>query len=441
MKLSVNEILGATRGKLLKGDNTAEKLSVSTDTRAITGEDIFLPLDGINFNGHDYLEEALKKGCKGYFIDKWHKPVEEPAGFVIAVEDTLSAYLEIAGYAGKKINPKVVAVTGSSGKTSAKEFISSVLSTSFITHKSALNHNNEIGLCRTLLSMPENCEYAVIEMGMRGLGEIALLSTYAEPDIAVITNIGHAHVGRLGSIENIAKAKCEITCRMKKNGVLIALEDELIKKYCDFAGKKIFLRENFKITGQEDSLTEFIYKETHYKIPVPGKYNVINSLFAIETGLLAGVPAESIQSGLLNYAPVGERGKVISLKNNIKLVLDCYNANPESVMASIDSVVSAYKDYKIILVLGDMAELGDNEEHLHREIGHFISKKPVHSLVTVGEKARLIAQTAGNKLNRQSFCNNKDAAGFLGENLEKNTVILFKASRNLKLEEIAGHLM
>ena len=424
MKLSIKEILESSRGEIIAEGNLSGKFSISTDTRTITENDIFLPLKGPNFDGHDYIKNAISKGCKGY----------------LSADDTLLAYLRIANYARRKINPHIVAITGSSGKTTTKEYISSVLSTSFITHKSALNHNNEIGLCQTLLSMPESCEYVVIEMGMRGPGEIELLSKYAEPDIAIITNVGTAHIGRLGSVKNIAKAKCEITSHLKKDGVLIAFEDDLIKNHCDFPGRKVFYGKEYKIISQQENLTEFEYKGEYYEIPASGIFNVYNAIAAIETGILAGISYEKIREGLLNYAPVGERGKVIDLGNNIKIVADCYNANPESVKASIDAVIETYENSGITLVIGDMAELGEYEEQMHREIGRFISGKPIKSLITVGEKAKFIADAADKHIDKKSFLTNAEASEFLKNNLESNSVVLLKASRCMKFEEIINSL-
>ena len=167
MKLPVKSLLKITNGKLIKGNNLSEGFLISTDTRKITSSDFFLPLIGPNFNGHDYIDQAINRNCRGYFIDKEHDPVNISVDYIISVENTLNAYLDIANYVRKKINPVVIGVTGSSGKTSTKELIASVLSIGFTTHKSILNHNNEIGLCQTILSMPEDTRYAVIEMGMR----------------------------------------------------------------------------------------------------------------------------------------------------------------------------------------------------------------------------------------------------------------------------------
>ena len=440
MKLSIKELLETSKGKLLSGETLTECFDISTDTRKINSSNIFLPLKGEFFDGHNFINDAVDNGCKAYFTEKGYD-IDKQADFIILVENTLDAYLNAARYIRRKINPTVIAITGSSGKTSTKEFIYSVLSTSFNTHKSYLNHNNEIGLCQTLLSMPESAKYLVIEMGMRGMGEIELLSKYSEPDIAVITNIGTAHIGRMGSIENIAEAKGEITRYLKNSGVFVAFDDDSIKKYCNWDGKKIFYGKDFEITQQEENLTGFSYKNEHFEIPIMGEYNVINALAAIEIGKLAGISYENIKKGLLNYTSVGDRGKIITLNNGAKIVVDCYNANPDSVKVSVNSVIKAYNGSKITLVLGDMAELGEHEEKFHREVGTFISGLAVNSLVTVGEKAKLIAQSAKNKnLHVKSFMNNTDAAEYLQNNMEKGSVLFFKASRCMKLEEIAEKL-
>jgi len=441
LKLTIKEILQITNGNLITGKDLSAKFHISTDTRTILNDDIFLPLVGENFDGHNFINKALERGCIAYITEK-NEPPSTSADFIISVKNTIEAYLSIARFVRRKINPKVIAVTGSSGKTTVKEFIYAVLSTSFNAHKSLLNHNNEIGLCQTILSMPESTDFAVIEMGMRGLGEIELLSKYAEPDIAVITNVGRAHLGRLKSIENIAAAKCEITAHLKKSGVFLAFDDDLIKKTSNWQGKTIFYGKEYELTCCEENLTGFIYKGEEYKIPVMGEYNVINAIAAIETGKIADISYENIKKGLLNYMPVGDRGKIIKLTNGIKLIVDCYNANPDSLKASINSVMQAYKNSKVVLVLGDMAELGDQEQGLHRETGTFISQYPVYSLITVGEKAKFIAESVKDtNIKVNSFLTNTEAANFLLNNLEKDSVLFFKASRCMKFEEISNILL
>ena len=444
MKFTIEEIIEATKGTIIQNKFNFGKVSISTDTRTIKEGDIFLPLCGENFDGHDFINQGLKQGCIGYFIDKKHYEQRgvyyNPSKIIIAVNSTTEAYLQLANYVRNKIKPVVVAVTGSSGKTTVKEMIASVLASDYITHKSILNHNNEIGLCQTLISMPENTEFVVTEMGMRAPGEIETLSKYAEPDFAVITNIGSAHIGRLGSLENIAKAKCEIIKHLKKGGTLIAQDDKLIRKYCRRKINKIYFGNDYEILEMTENSVRFLYRGEEYKLPVSGEFNVINSLAAIEIAKIAEISHKKICAGLLSYEPVGERGRIINIDNK-KIIADCYNANPDSMKAAIDSVISSYPDSKITLVLGEMAELGEYEEEFHREVGKFLSKKDFYQLITVGSKARLISDSVKNKKIKITACaNNQEALEFLRKNLCDNSVTLLKGSRCAKLEEIAEAL-
>lgn len=441
MKFTIDEIISAVNGEIIFNKCNFGKTGISTDSRTIKDDEIFLPLSGENFDGHDFINNALKQRAVGYFIDKKHidkvNRYYNPTRVVIAVEDTLLAYLQLANYVRDKVNPKVIAVTGSSGKTTVKEMIWAIFSGNYETYKSALNHNNEVGLCQTLTNIPENTEVLIVEMGMRGLGEIELLSKYAEPDFAVITNVGNAHIGKLGSLDNIAKAKCEIIKHLKKDGTLIAFDDELIKKHCRRKINKIFYGKNYKILKLNENSVEFEYEGNKYKIPVGGEHNVINALSVIEIGKLAGLSQKKIAEGLLKYQPIGERGKIVNIGKNIKIISDCYNANPESMKAAINAVFSTYPDSKITLVLGDMAELGEQENALHADIGNFLNGKDFYQLVTVGEKAKLIANSVKNK---KTYSNNQDAIDFLRNNLPQNSVVLLKGSRCMKLEEITEAL-
>ena len=198
--MKIKELIAATNAKVIKPIDENLDVNISTDTRTIKKGDFYLPLKGASFDGEKFITQALEKGAVGAFCTK--------DGGNLQVTDTLTAYLELANYRRKKLNFKVVAITGSSGKTTTKELVASTLSEKFKTFKTPLNHNNEIGFCQTIFETPDDTEVLVLEMGMRGLGEIELLSKYSEPDITIISNVGTAHIGRLGSRENIAKAKC-----------------------------------------------------------------------------------------------------------------------------------------------------------------------------------------------------------------------------------------
>ena len=203
------ELIEITGAKVLKDNGLNLDFTVSTDTRTISDKDIYLPLKGETFDGEAFIDKAVENGAKAYFTSQ--NRINDKADIVLKVKDTKEAYLKLAQYYRKKINPAVVGITGSAGKTTTKEMVYSVLSAKYKTHKTFSNHNNEIGFCQTVLSMPEDTQMLIVEMGMRGLGEIELITKYLNPDYAIVTNCGSAHVGRLGSLDNIAKAKCEIS--------------------------------------------------------------------------------------------------------------------------------------------------------------------------------------------------------------------------------------
>ncbi|MBQ8168066.1 UDP-N-acetylmuramoyl-tripeptide--D-alanyl-D-alanine ligase, partial [bacterium] len=233
-----DEIVKACGAKVLKSGGNAFEYCISTDTRKIKNGELYLPLKGANFDGEKFIQEALDKGAAGYFTTG--DDVCASAKCVFNVKDTLEAYLQLANFYKNKIAPIVIGITGSSGKTTTKEMVYAVVNEKFRTVKTFSNHNNEIGFCQTVFEMQPDTEVLIVEMGMRGLGEISLISKYAQPNFAVITNSGSAHVGRLGSLENIAKAKCEIAEFLKSEGAFIALNQDRIKNTVKYSGEKIY---------------------------------------------------------------------------------------------------------------------------------------------------------------------------------------------------------
>lgn len=435
MMFNSDEILKAAGAELVKNISQSDDFDISTDTRTIKKGELYLPLKGVSFDGEDFLDKAIESGAAGCFITKDYFP--ENAKIVFKVKDTLETYLRLANFYRNKKNPIVVAVTGSSGKTTTKEMIYSVLSEHFKAHKTLSNHNNEIGFCQTVLSMPEDCEVLIVEMGMRGFGEIELLSKYAEPDYAVITNAGSAHIGRLGSLDNIAKAKCEIVKYLKNDGVFIAQNNERIKKFAEFGGEKIYYSvDDVEVLERKPSYSKFVYKGKEYELNVEGDYNIENALSAINLAYKLQMSYDEVKKGLALYKPIEKRWEVQDIYG-YKIINDSYNANPDSMKAAVSAFVQLYENP--VIVLGDMGELGDSEIELHRQVGEYLSKVAPENckILTVGH----LAENIGIPLKKngyyvKNFKNNDETAEFILANINAGNTIFLKASRSMKFEEI-----
>ena len=428
------DLIRATGAKVLKDSGFDIDFNISTDTRTICNKDIYLPLKGETFDGEKFIDKALENSAKAYFTTS--DLVLDNADLVLKVSDTKDAYMKIAQFYLNRVNPIKVGITGSAGKTTTKEMVYSVLNYRFKTHKTFSNHNNEIGFCQTVLSMPDDTQMLIAEMGMRGLGEIYYITKYLEPDYAIITNCGSAHVGRLGSLDNIAIAKCEIADGLKQGGTFISLNQEIIKKHLKFNGDKIFYSmKDVEVLERKPSYSKFIYKDNTYELNVEGDYNIENSLSAINVGLKTGMTPEEIARGLKTYHPIEKRWEVEEIKG-YRFINDSYNANPESMKASVRAFIELYPNP--VVVLGDMGELGEDEKKYHTQVGEYLSgiNKYV-KYILVGKLAEYIGrplETAGFEV--KYFDNNEQAALYIVENLDKSNTIFLKASRSMKFEEI-----
>ena len=435
--MDLREIIGASGAEVIKNSDITGNISISTDTRTIKKGDIYLPLKGANFDGENFCEDAVNKGAIGCFVTQNDYPAG--AKVVLKVNDTLETYLKLANFFRRHLAPKVVMITGSSGKTTTKELVYSVLSQKYNAVKTLSNHNNEIGLCQTIFSCTDDTQALVLEAGMRASGEIELLSKYAQPDYAIITNAGSAHIGRLGSLDNIAKAKCEITEYLNPSGCLISHDNERLRKFNNYQGEKIFYSlKDVKILAQSANYSKFVYKNQEYELSVGGEFNIENSISAIEVGYKLGLSYDEINKGLLSYKPIEKRWEIEKVCG-FNVINDSYNANPESTLASVKSFLNLYENP--VVVLGDMGELGENEADLHFKLGESISKIASKNVlfVTVGALSRNTAK-ALNGFEVKSFDNNMEAGNFLKENVQQSANVFFKASRAMKFEEIIDFL-
>lgn len=424
---------------------------VSTDSRNIQAGNLFIPLIGENFNGHQFVEKAFENGA---VASLWsiHEPNPPKDKEIIYVEDTLLALQKLAEEYLRKVNPTVIGITGSNGKTTTKDLVASVLSTKYRVHKTKGNFNNHIGLPLTILSMPEETEVAVLEMGMSARGEIERLSAIAKPDIAIITNIGEAHLMELGSREAIAEAKLEIISGLKNNGTFIYFGDEPLLRHQSYPFQTKTFGESkhndlYPISIMEkDSGTEFTcnqYNSQKFYLPVLGCHNVLNALAAVLTGQLLDLSLNEIEKGLKNVQLSNMRLEIVKGKSGLTIINDAYNASPSSMKAAIQ-LVRDMKGYgQKILVLGDMLELGEKEVQFHQEVGKTLEDKDVDHLFTYGKLGKEIANGAKSFLGESRihvFLNKQSLIKELGTLITPNDLVLVKASRGMKLEEVVHAL-
>lgn len=460
MNLKIKDILKCTNGKLIIGDIEKECTNYSKDTRTIKKGDTYIGIKGEKFDGSSFWKDALNNGAETVIINNIKlNEIEEykkQNKNIIQVEDTIKAIGEMASYKMKiqkeKYNLKVVGVTGSVGKTSTKDIIANVLSEKYKVLKTEGNNNNHIGLPFTILRIQDE-EIAVIEMGMNHLGEISYLTKIAKPDIAVITNIGTSHIGNLGSRENILKAKLEILEGMDKKKIVINNDNDLLNKWYlknkgdieihtfGIKNESEFKAKNIKL---EENSSEFTCENKNEKInievPVGGEHFILNALCGLTVGKLLNLNNEEIKNGIKGFKLTAKRMEINHLKNNITIVNDSYNASYESMKASISNLKNMHGTRKIA-VLGDMFELGDFSEKLHREVGTEIYKNKIDKLYLVGNYAKFIGDEAKKegyaKENILYFENKEDLLKDLKSNLQNGDVVLIKASNGMRLFEVA----
>jgi|HigsolmetaAR204D_1030405.scaffolds.fasta_scaffold00004_30 UDP-N-acetylmuramoyl-tripeptide--D-alanyl-D-alanine ligase len=430
---------------------------VSTDSRTLRAGNLFVPLAGETFDGHEFAKDAVRAGAAA-LLWRSDRPGAPEGVPVVRVKDTLAALQELASAYRRQLKVRVVGVTGSNGKTTTKDMVAACLATTYKVHKTEGNYNNHVGLPLTLLAMPEQTEMAVLEMGMSGRGEIELLSRIAEPEAAIITNIGEAHLMQLGTRDAIAKAKLEITSGMREGGLLIYNGDEpLLDRYLEEAKTPHgMLRFRFGTAPtndcypiailQEQDRTSFIPNEPNmtFTIPLPGRHNVLNALAAIACARYMGVKEADIVRGLHELRVTGMRSEFVTMKNGAMLINDAYNASPTSMKAAIRMLTDLKANGRKIVVLGDMLELGEREEAFHREIGSCLDPDKIDVVLTYGKLASAIAEEAAKVFpdgRVKSFSDKDSLRVALTGLLEPGDLCLFKASRGMRLEEVIGKLL
>ena len=426
---------------------------VFIDSRQEVKNGLFIPIQGERFDGHDFLLQAIDNGAIAA-IWQTGRPLPDrvPRDFpVFFVQDTLAALQKAAENYLAFVKPIVIAITGSNGKTTTKDLTASLVSRRYRTFKTQGNFNNHIGLPLTVLGMDSDCQVLILEMGMSGFGEISFLSKLTKPDFAVITNIGDSHLEQVGTREGIATAKLEIVDGLKKEGFLIVDGDEpLLTKAknritsirtcgyntdCDVQIVDVVLSEDgqfFSISGEAG----------RFYLPLLGKHNIKNACYAIVLAKTLGMSAAEIEEGFKQATLTGMRLERLTGKKGALFINDAYNASPSSMKAAIETL-DGLEDYpRKIAVLGDMYELGSQEEALHRDVADAVSDR-IDTVITVGEKGRWIGEALKEKGWSGSvyICKTKEEAKPLLERLlSPDTAVLFKASRGMKLETLVQML-
>ena len=439
MNIFLNDIISLINGNILCGENTPLN-SFSINSKEINEDDIFVGIKGETIDGSKFYLDALKNGAKGAIINKGFYTESIDDKFVVEVEDTTLALQQIASYKRSKINIPVVAITGSVGKTSTKDMISSVLETKYKVCKTKGNLNNHLGVPLTILSLKDE-DILVVEMGMNHLGEISVLSNIAKPTIGVITNVGTAHIGNLGSRENILKAKLEILDGMNNGKLVINNDNDMLHNwYLNNKDNVITIGINNDSDYKAENIsykesTTFTYNDKEIVVNVGGEAFVYNALMGIAVGTLLNIDIDDIKRGISSLKLTNNRLEVIE-KDGYRIINDCYNANFDSMKEGIQNL-SKYEGRKIA-VLGDMLELGDYSEELHRNVGKVVNANNIDILITVGEEAKYIDEESN--IEKYHFDNNEDAIKYIKSIINKGDNILIKASNGMKFIEIVNSL-
>lgn len=450
LELNLQEIVKATKGALLKEADVKEIKAVSTDTRKIEEGTMFIALKGENFNGNNYVLDAFNKGAKIAIVDEVKCDLNELKEDValIKVQNTGRALMDLAKFYREKLGLKVVGITGSAGKTSTKDLVAAVLSDKYKVFKTKGNFNNEIGLPLMILELDSTYDVAILEMGMRGLGQIKELAEIASPDLGIITNIGISHIEILKTRENILKAKMEIATFFDKNNTLVVCGND------DFLGAlpeaqykivKTGVGENFEIGAKNIALEELsskftVYdgeKEEEFSLDMPGEHNISNLMLGIAIAKELGVSFEEMKRGLKNIEATSMRLELIK-KDGFAILNDCYNSSPVAVKSAID-VMKNIEGKRRIAVLGTMRELGHKSEEAHMEIGKYAKENGIEKVLCFGDFSENIKDGYGEGCT--VYENKEELIKDLLNIICKGDIILVKASRSLKFEEITKALL
>jgi UDP-N-acetylmuramoyl-tripeptide--D-alanyl-D-alanine ligase len=449
--LSLDTVLKATQARVV-GAAPEVFRGVSTDTRTLTAGSLFVALRGERFDGHEFVGEALQRGAGGALVSR----ESGDGGPLLVVPDTLAALGSLAAAHRASFSIHMVAVTGSTGKTTTKEMIAAILSQGWRTARTPGNYNNEIGVPLALLDLDASHRAAVVELAMRGKGQIGYLAQMARPQVAVITNIGVSHFELLGSREAIAEAKAELLAHLPEHGVAVLnadddffgfLEDRSPARVVSF-GRSAAAQvrpEGIEVTA--DGCVTFSlwgpWGEDRVSLRAAGRHQAFNAAAAAAAAAGAGAPAEWIPAGLEAFEAADMRGRISEAPGGFTLIDDCYNAAPDSMRVALELLADLPGNDKWA-VLGDMKELGPLAAEWHREVGELAASMGITGLIALGELGHHIAEAARRRLPSGSVIEAADigeAAQAAADRLRPGDVVLVKASRAMRMEEVVARLL
>jgi UDP-N-acetylmuramoyl-tripeptide--D-alanyl-D-alanine ligase len=462
MTFVLEEVLRATRGRLLQGEEKTSFRGISTDSRTVAEGELFIALKGERFDGHHFAIEALKKKAGGVIIEedkvrdiRWngYRP-----SVVIAVKDALHALGDIARERRRQFGTPVVALTGSNGKTTTKEMISGCLATTFPVLKTKGNLNNLIGLPLTLLNLTEQERIVVLEMGMNVPGEIRRLTEIAEPDVGLITNIERVHLEGMGSLEGIREEKGELFRKMRQDGTILVNQDDprIVDLASEFRGQKItfgidhpaeVMAKEIRLQGVGRTSFTLMMEGVTMEITLPflGGHFVPNALSAIAAASLFGIELEKVKEALEHLSPFPMRMEVLRPRGGITLINDAYNANPRSMELALEILSEMKGKGRGIAVLGDMRELGEYSVEAHQLIGKRVGELFIDFLLALGEEAPVLVESAmrhGLGSEKAKIVeSHAEAVSILKKMIRHGDWILVKGSRKMGMEKIAEGLM
>ena len=458
-QLTLKEVITAAGATLISGGRDAVFRGICTDSRLLISGNLFVALRGDNFDGHDFAQKALDLGAAGVVISDAGKIDLKETGnaAVIKVADTLSALGDFAHYWRSKFSVPVFGLTGSSGKTTTKEMMAAIIGRQKNILKTEGNLNNLIGLPQTIFRLSSAHEAAILEMGTNAPGEIKRLTQIAAPDFGLITNIGPAHLAKLGSIEGVRREKGDLFAYMDKNGTAVVnLDDENIRIISDaWKGRRVTFSmisdadvrlAKMEKSGARGMILKLVVASKEYKaeMKIAGTHNVYNALAAAAAALALDIDVENILAGLAAFTPVAGRMQVTKLKNGAYLIDDSYNANPASMREALMTLKDMKSGHAGYAFLGDMLELGDAAAEMHRKIGMLAAVTGVNTLFLQGEFSQVTAAGAaegGLPDDKIIFLSDPERAALnLKKILKKGDWILVKGSRRMKMEKISGRI-